>query len=504
MGQGLLSFNKVRLWTRCSDKVSTSFTPKPILFVGVLLLLAGFYSYTRMQTNLFPEVLFPRITVIAAASFLVTWLLLPVLHLMTGYRKQLRPKSPDVKGLEEASIRKVHFLTVVYRKPAVAAAFVLLLGFGGWYASTQLASGFLPDLDEGTIVLDYHSPAGTDIEETDRLCRQMERIILAHPDVETYSRRTALGMSFKTRPANFGDYLIQLKKDRDKTTPEVISDLRSSISQAVPLMTVSFGQRIADLLGDLMSTAQPIEVKIFGDDYAALQQIAARAEKIMQSVSGVVDIDNGPVPAGASIVFIPDENKLSLFGISLTDFQEQLQAYTGGIPLSAQANIIEPHPAQAAMTGGLQIGSVQDGEQMRRILLRFTDFPDNSPELLRRQPVFLPDGSIRPLETLCDIRIIPGEIEQRREDLKSNITLTARLEGRDLGSAVQDLQREFKQQLHLPSGYSISFGGAYSEQQQSFRELTAILLLATLLVLTVLMFLLRECRSTSAVTRASS
>ena len=321
---------------------------KPILFVGVLLLLAGFYSYTRMQTNLFPEVLFPRITVIAAASFLVTWLLLPVLHLMTGYRKQLRPKSPDVKGLEEASIRKVHFLTVVYRKPAVAAAFVLLLGFGGWYASTQLASGFLPDLDEGTIVLDYHSPAGTDIEETDRLCRQMERIILAHPDVETYSRRTALGMSFKTRPANFGDYLIQLKKDRDKTTPEVISDLRSSISQAVPLMTVSFGQRIADLLGDLMSTAQPIEVKIFGDDYAALQQIAARAEKIMQSVSGVVDIDNGPVPAGASIVFIPDENKLSLFGISLTDFQEQLQAYTGGIPLSAQANIIET----ASRSGG--------------------------------------------------------------------------------------------------------------------------------------------------------
>ncbi len=433
------------------------------------------------------------------ASFLVTWLLLPVLHLIIGYKKRLRPKSLDVKELEEASIRKVHFLTFIYKKPAVAAAFVLLLGFGGWYASTQLASGFLPDLDEGTIVLDYHSPAGTDIEETDRLCRQMERIILAHPDVETYSRRTALGMSFKTRPTNFGDYLIQLKKDRSKTTPEVISDLRRDISQAVPLMTISFGQRIADLLGDLMSTAQPIEVKIFGNDYAALQRMAARAEKIMLSVPGVVDIDNGLVPAGASLVFIPDEDKLSQFGITLTDFQEQLQAYTGGIPLSAQANVIEPHPAQAAMTGGLQIGSVQDGEQMRRILLRFTDFPDNSPELLRRQPIFLPDGSVRPLETFCDVKVIPGEIEQRREDLKSNITLTARLDGRDLGSAVSDLQREFKRQLHLPSGYSITFGGAYSEQQQSFRELATILTLATLLVLTVLMFLLREWRISLAV-----
>lgn len=433
------------------------------------------------------------------ASFLVTWLLLPVLHLTIGYKKALRPKALDTKELEDASIRKVHFLTSVYRKPWIPACFLLCLGFGGWYASTRLASGFLPDLDEGTIVLDYHSPAGTDIEETDRLCRQMERIILAHPDVETYSRRTALGMSFKTRPSNFGDYLIQLKKSRGKTTPEVISDLRRSISASVPLMTISFGQRISDLLGDLMSTPQPIEVKIFGEDYSSLQRIAARAEHIMQSVPGVVDIDNGLVPAGASLVFIPDEEKLSQYGITLTDFQEQLEAYTGGVPLSGQADVIEPNPAQAAMTGGLQIGSVQDGEQMRRILLRFTDFPDNSPELLRRQLIFLPDGSTRPLDTFCDIQVIQGEIEQRREDLKSNITLTARLEGRDLGSTVGELQREFRQKLPLPSGYRIAFGGAYSEQQQSFRELASILALATLLVLTVLMFLFREWRISFAV-----
>lgn len=85
-----------------------------------------------------------------------------------------------------------------------------------------------------------------------------------------------------------------------------------------------------------MSTAQPIEVKIFGDDYAVLQQMAARAEKIMQSVPGVVDIDNGLVPAGASLVFVPDDEKLSRYGIALTDFQKQLAAYTGGIPLSGQ------------------------------------------------------------------------------------------------------------------------------------------------------------------------
>ena len=136
---------------------------------------------------------------------------------------------------------------------------------------------------------------------------------------------------------------------------------------------------------------------------------------------------------------------------------------------------------------------------MRRILLRFTDFTDNSSELLQRQPIFLPDGSTHPLSYFCDVQVVPGEIEQRREDLKSNITLTARLENRDLGTVVDELQQAFASKLHLPAGYSIAFGGTYSEQQQTFRELAMILSLATLLVLTVLMFLLREWRISLAV-----
>lgn len=434
------------------------------------------------------------------ASFLVTWLLLPVLHLIIGYHEMLRPKTaadtnveaPNDADLEAKAIHRVRLLTLLYMCPAIAAAFVVALGLGGWLASGHLASGFLPDLDEGTIVLDYHSPVGTDIEETDRLCRQMERIIMAHPDVQTYSRRTALGMSFSTRPSNFGDYLIELKPDRKHSTPEVIADLRQKLNAVVPLMTVDFGQRISDLLGDLMSTPKPIEVKIFGDDYPTLQRLAAQTEQLMQKVPGIVDIDNGLVPAGASLVFTPRQDKLSQFGISLTDFQEQLAMHTGGLPLCQPANMIEPNPAQAAMTGGLQIGSVQDGEQMRRILLRFTDFDRNSPEQLMCQPIFLPDGRVRPLSTFCQVTVVPGEIEQRREDLKNNITLVARLDQRDLGSTVAELQRTLGAHLSLPAGYSISYGGAYAQQQQSFAELTIILSLAVLLVFAVLMFLFRR------------
>jgi multidrug efflux pump subunit AcrB len=144
------------------------------------------------------------------------------------------------------------------------------------------------------------------------------------------------------------------------------------------------------------------------------------------------------------------------------------------------------------MTGGLQIGSIQDGEQMRRILLRFTPFSDNTPDKVLRQPVFLPDGTMRPVGLFCKATVLPGEIEQKRENLKSDITLTARLDGRDLGSTMADLQQKFAKQLNLPQGYTVQYGGAYAEQQQSFQELAVILGLAVLSVFAILMFLFRE------------
>lgn len=420
-------------------------------------------------------------------SFLVTWLLLPVLHLVIGYRASLKPHAAHATD----AVKKLRWLTWFFKRPVFAALFVLSLGAAAWWASGMLQTGFLPDLDEGSIVLDYISPPGTSIEETDRLCKEIEKVIRKHPEVESYSRRTGIHMAFRSDPANIGDYSIQLKKDRKKTTEEVINELRVEVEAKVPAMEeISFGQRISDLLGDLMSTPQPIEIKIFGDDYGTLKRQAAQAEKVLEKIPGLVDINNGLVTAGPSVVFIPDQGKLSLYKISLTDFQTQLTAFTGGVPLGLNANQSIPTPAQAAMTGGLQIGELQDGEQMRRILLRFTDFDQNNVEQLKRQLIFLPDGTTRPLSFFCDIKVVPGEIEQRREDLKSVIVLTARLDKRDLGSAMADIKQQFKRQL--PFSDHIAYGGAYAGQQKSFQELLLILALATLFVLGVLMFLFKE------------
>ena len=129
-------------------------------------------------------------------------------------------------------------------------------------------------MDEGSIVLDYTSPPGTSLEETDRILREVEKIIINEPEVEAYSRRTGTQMGFFITEPNTGDYLIQLKKDHKKTTEEVISDLRQKIASTQPELTIDFGQVITDMLGDLMESAQPIEVKVFGDDPQKLRQLS--------------------------------------------------------------------------------------------------------------------------------------------------------------------------------------------------------------------------------------
>lgn len=421
-------------------------------------------------------------------SFLVTWLLLPVLHLLIGFKPARNAHAVD----EVAQVRRLRWLTVQFSRPLVSIALILVLGFGAWWSYSRVETGFLPDLDEGTIVLDYFTPPGTDIQETDRILREAENIIKAHPDVATYSRRTGIRMAFRGVPPNFGDYSIQLKAERTKTTVEVIDDLRTRINAAQPVLDISFGQRIADLLGDLMSTPQPIEIKLFGDNYALLQNLSRQASGLLEGIPGVVDINDGLIKAGPSLVFEPDQAKLSQYRIGLTDFQTQLTAYTGGVSLGPNAAQPIPSPAQAALTAGIQIGSFQDGEQMRRMVLRFANFDANDLDKLKSVLIFLPDGTTRPLSFFCKVSVLGGELEQRREDLKSTVVLTARLDGRDLGSTIKEIQTRFAEKLPLPQGYTVGYGGAYAEQQQSFSELLLILTLASLLVLAVLMFLFKD------------
>jgi hypothetical protein len=295
-------------------------------------------------------------------------------------------------------------------------------------------------MDEGSIVLDYSSPPGTSLEETDRMLHEVEKIIIATPEIDAYSRRTGTQMGFFITEPNRGDYLIQLKKKRNQSTDEVINGLRKKIEATQPALRIDFGQVIGDMLGDLMSSVQPIEVKIFGDNQQKLQELSAQVAAIVSGVKGAADVFNGIVIAGPSVRIIPTYERLALLGISPASLQYQLQT-------SMEGNVM---------------GTILEKEQQTNIRAVYPGNRRISAADIGKLQVFLPNGKLTPISSLAEIIVDSGDAEIQRENIQSQGVITARLENRDLGSVIKDIQQAVASKIRLPQGYHIEYGGSYA------------------------------------------
>ena len=430
-----------------------------VIFFPFVLLSGVAGAYFKILANTM------MITLIC--SFLVTWIGLPVIYLLlSGKRKSGKA---EVAIHERKSGKWISFFV---HRPAISFVFVLALIVSVYYISSRLETGFLPEMDEGSIVLDYVSPPGTSLQETDRMLREVEKLLPTVPEIETYSRRTGTEMGFFITEPNSGDYLIQLRKDRKRSTNEVIDEIRQKVESTQPALQIDFGQVIGDMLGDLMSSTQPIEIKIYGDNVSVLQNLARQVAGITENVKGTADVFDGITIAGPSVNIEPNNQKLAQFGITPADFQSQLQT----------------------QLEGTVIGNIFEKEQQTDIRMIYPDAINTTIDRLKNGTVFLPNGKLQPLVQLAKITPEAGIAEIDRENLQSMIPVEARLNNRDLGSVMTELQREIKAKVNLPQGYHISYGGAYQEQQKSFSELLIILLSAALLVFTVMIFMFKNIR----------
>lgn len=334
----------------------------------------------------------------------------------------------------------------------------------------NISTGFLPDMDEGSIVLDYNSPPGTSLEETDRELREVEKIIKANPNIEAYSRRTGTQMGFFITEPNRGDYLIQLKKNRTKNTAEVTDDLRKKIEATGLPLTVDFGQVITDMLGDLMSSVQPIEVKVFGTDIKLIQKYSQEISKIVEKIPGTADVFDGIIIAGPSIEIKPNFGILAQYQISPQDFQYQTQT----------------------ILAGNTVGDLFDQNQFTPIRILYNNKSNASLQEIQNSLISLPNGQLKPLKEFAAVNVLAGSAEVERESLQNVGLVTARLDNGDLGGTFKKIQTEINKNIKLPVGYSVSYGGAYAEQQKSFSELLLILFVSSLLVFSTILFLFRN------------
>ena len=278
--------------------------------------------------------------------------------------------------------------------------------------------------------------------------------------------------SFITEP-NDGDFLIQLKKNRTRSTEEVIDDIRKRVEATQPALQIDFGQVIGDMLGDLMESVQPIEIKIFGSNQEKLNELSAQVANEIEKISGIEDVFNGILIAGPSVEIVPDQQKLSQFNISPSSFQFQLQTLMEG-------NIV---------------GSIPENEQLTNIRMIYPNSTENSLDRVKNQSIFLPDGKLRPLTGLATFNLSKGVAEFNRENLKPVSIVEARLNNRDIGSAMKEIQKTISEKFFLPQGYHIEYGGEYAAQQKSFNQLLLILVLSSLLVFVLMLFLFRDFRA---------
>jgi heavy metal efflux system protein len=442
--------------------------------LSTIVIFLPFVMMSGVAGSFFKELTL-TIELTLVCSFVATWIGIPALHLLFGYKPH---QKKDIKNHSEAKPERQNLWWLVwfFKKPWYAIGFVVLLIASSALLINNLQTGFLPELDEGSIVLDYIAPTGTTLEASDAILREVDKVVLKHPDVETYMRRTGtnmisgISMASGITPPNYGDYLIQLKPGVKKKTEDVIAEIREKAVAVAPALEIEFGQRIADLLGDLIGRPQPIVIKIFGSDQKTLQDLAINVQDNLKKIKGVADVMNGIIYDGPTITIVPDEVKLAQYKITPVDFQTQLKVYNEGF----------------------QVGQVQEGEQMLQIFLRNTKFANNSIDLIKNQPIFSPNGTTRPLSFYATVDLSQGDPELNRENLKSNIEVTARLDNRDMGSAINEIKQVIGKNVLLPYGYYIEYGGTYAEQQSSFDELLLILISAIILVFTVLLFLFRK------------
>jgi len=351
----------------------------------------------------------------------------------------------------------------------VVATIVFVLA-GSYLLYRRLGTDFLPEFDESAFVLDYIAPPGSSLAETDRMLKHVEELLMNTGEIESYSRRTGLEMGLFVTEPNTGDFAVKLKQGHKRSTEDVIAELRDQIAESEPALEVEFVGILPDVIGDLQGNPEPIEVKLFSEDAAALQAKADEVETAIKKVHGVVDTKNGIVISGPAVTFNVNPLRSSQFGVTANDIAATITT---------------------AMSGDAS-SSILQQDRLIKVRVIFPADVRTSLDKVKALQVRSSSGQLLRLDQAADVEIDPGQAEIERENLRQMVAVTGRLEGSDLGTAIRQIQDQLVRDVKLPPGMTVEYGGLYQEQQSSFRELAIALILAVLLVFITLLIEFRS------------
>ncbi len=340
--------------------------------------------------------------------------------------------------------------------------------FGTWALASQLKSDFMPTLDEGAFILDYWSPAGSSLAESDRLLRKVDAILQATPEIDTFSRRTGTELGFAITETNRGDYAITLKTNRKRAIEDVIADVREHIQSEVGGLDIEFVQVLQDLLNDLAGNPEPMEIRLFGENKAQLHEVAKAFAEDLAKIKGLADVKSGIVESGPEFHFVPDDGHLARRGLTADQVATQLEA---------------------AIFGTVATKVIQ-GDRQIPVRVRFPESYRNRLDAIKTIPIQTATGHV-PLGELGEITAVAGTAQSNREDQRRVISVTAQLDHTDLGTVSKKVQALIRS-TPLPPGVTARLAGQYQSQQQSFQNLELVLGASVILVFAVMMFQFRR------------
>lgn len=362
-------------------------------------------------------------------------------------------------------------LRMAFAQPIVTGIVAVALLGGGVFLGMRLGSDFLPAVDEGSFMLDYLAPPGSSLAETDSIAKALEQGLAKTPEVVAWTRRTGAESGLFATETNKGDIQVMLKpsNQRSRSIWKIMDEQRDRAAQLLPNADIDFHQILQDELNDLSGVDSPITIKIFGQDVPAMRTAGGEINDAIEKTPGLVDlIVTGQAGAPQTEIKV-DPTEAGRIGLSPQDVMTQVQdALLGGIATQIRQN-----------------------DRLVDVRVRLNDSVRSNPANLAKIPILGNTGKSLPLDALAKITEHAGESGITRENQQRYIAVTANVEGRDLGSVVQELQEKLTK-ITAPAGCSIDLGGTFESQQKAFSQLLLIMLLGVVLVYFVLVVQFRS------------
>jgi len=345
---------------------------------------------------------------------------------------------------------------------AAALAFVVV----GVILMRLVGTGFLPEMDEGAFVLDYFTPGGTALAETDREVGIAEGILAHTPEIEATSRRTGAELGLFATSQNTGDIAARLvpRNRRSRDIFAVMDDVRGAINTAVPRLHIEFVQILSDVINDLAGAAKPVEIKLFGERLDTLEAYAERLAPDLEGVQGLADLFNGVVEPSPELMMRINQAEADRIGMTPEDVGSTVSSALLGTPA----------------------GEIRAEDRPVGVRVRAPDSVRYDPLRLRALPIVASGGGrVTPLGSLATFTPTQSRISLERENQQQMIAMTADVSGRSLGGVMGDVQRVLSAHP-APAGVRVVIGGQYESQQEAFRALLLVLALAVVSVCAVM------------------